>query len=153
MSALDLAALDRNAKRQEYLFTVPLAHKLLNDRRDAPALYLLLNVTLLVLPAAVSLHLTSPSHWVGAAYFLINYVLFLQRCEGVGVLLVLGSLCLRSPPVGGTTWHALASHARCPIACGDRRCMPPLRPPQTHTRHCTACAQCIHASMPHAGSS
>jgi hypothetical protein len=79
------ARADEQACRREYLCPLPgwlRAEQLLNDPRgDVPALYLLCNVGLLVLPAAISLHLRErPSHVLGAVYLLINYVLFLQRC-------------------------------------------------------------------------
>ncbi|KXZ50920.1 hypothetical protein GPECTOR_14g167 [Gonium pectorale] len=52
---------------------------LLHDPRDEPVLHLLFNQLLLVVPAALLLFLYCRSHWVGATYMLLNYVLFLQR--------------------------------------------------------------------------
>lgn len=53
---------------------------LLLDERDEPALHLLCNVLFTTVPAAVLLHaFRVQSHWIGLAYFVVNYVLFLQR--------------------------------------------------------------------------
>jgi hypothetical protein len=82
-----LAAADLKARRQEYLWAAPewlgasskMAGRLLEDARDAPAMWLVLNVACLALPAAVALHAhPAPPHWVGAAYLVLNYALFLQ---------------------------------------------------------------------------
>lgn len=83
VTAADLANQDINAKRQEYLFAIPsiLHHctRLLKDERDIPALYLVFNIVLIVVPAVVLLHSFHISHLLGAVYLLANYVLFLQR--------------------------------------------------------------------------
>ncbi len=77
-------ARDQGAPRGEYLFLPPLVFQhqlssLLNDSRDAPIAYLLFNLIATATPAAVALFLLPPSHWLGAAYFLALYALFLPR--------------------------------------------------------------------------
>lgn len=78
---------DLKARRQEYLWSAPnwlgvsdvISHSALEDPRDAPAMWLVLNVILLVLPAAAWLHVQQePTHWMGAVYMVLNYALFLQ---------------------------------------------------------------------------
>lgn len=80
-----LAAVDIHSNRNEYVFALPgtLSHAavlLLNDKRDEPALHLLCNIVCTTVPAAVLLHSAGiQSHLLGLAYFVINYVLYLQR--------------------------------------------------------------------------
>ncbi|GBF88896.1 fatty acid desaturase [Raphidocelis subcapitata] len=77
-----LAKADLAAPRNEYLFPAPrwLVKHGLQDARDAAPASLVLNVALLVLPAAGCLHLwRDVPHWVGAAYLVVNYAVFLQR--------------------------------------------------------------------------
>jgi hypothetical protein len=81
-----LAKADLLARRQEYVWAAPdwlgasrLASWALEDPRDAPAMWLVLNVAALALPAACALHVhPAPPHWAGAAYMLVNYAVFLQ---------------------------------------------------------------------------
>ena len=77
------ATADDEAPRCEYLFRTPSllrAEELLNDPKgDAPALYLIFNVSVLALPAAIALHVIGPSHALGLAYLVLNYAAFLQR--------------------------------------------------------------------------
>lgn len=82
-----LAIADLKAKRKEYVWSAPqwlgvtdvMSQHLLHDPRDAPAMWLVLNVITLVLPAATLLHAHPEApHWVGAAYLVLNYALFLQ---------------------------------------------------------------------------
>jgi hypothetical protein len=87
MDPRSLAQWDLCAVRREFLWAPSslrlqsrLVEALLNDPRDAPALFLVLNVVFMALPAAVMLHLLSTTpHWLGAAYLVANYMLFLQR--------------------------------------------------------------------------
>lgn len=87
---LAAAAADAAAPRAEFLVAPPAAlHKplaaLLDDPRDLPILFLYLNVLLTTAPAAAALFYAFPPatrplpHWLGAAYLLINYVLYLAR--------------------------------------------------------------------------
>jgi hypothetical protein len=79
--AEELARADLSAARGEYLFPAPrwLVEYGLQDSRDAAPASLVLNVALLVLPAAVGLHLwREVPHWVGAVYLIANYAVFLQ---------------------------------------------------------------------------
>lgn len=80
------ATTDLNGKRNEFLFKFPtsLVQKqivpMLQNSRDLPILYLFSNICVLTLPAALALFTYTPtSHSVGAVYFILNYVLFLQR--------------------------------------------------------------------------
>mmetsp|Transcript_13129 Transcript_13129/g.17943 ORF Transcript_13129/g.17943 Transcript_13129/m.17943 type:complete len:364 (-) Transcript_13129:45-1136(-) len=76
---------DVNAKRFEYYFEPPSIVKnwltgLLTDKRDVPILYLFCNIYMIVIPSFCALYLALPSsHWLGAGYLVITYVLFLQR--------------------------------------------------------------------------
>ena len=79
-----LAEKDKHAQRCEYVFPPPRALQplllsLLADQRDGPALWLLLNVLTMVVPAAVCMFLWCHSHWVGLLYLGINYATFIQR--------------------------------------------------------------------------
>lgn len=87
---LAAAAADASAPRCEFHFAPPAAlHKplaaLLEDPRDLPILFLYLNVLLTTAPAAAALFAAFPPatrplpHWLGAAYLLANYVLYLAR--------------------------------------------------------------------------
>lgn len=74
--------IDQFAVRREYLFHPPLPRLLnvLRDPRDAPILYLFINVATVTLPLAAALYLFRPaSHVCGALYFATNFMLFLQR--------------------------------------------------------------------------
>ena len=79
------AAADINAARREYYFSPPawLAERLLTllaDPRDAPILWLFLNVSVTTVPAAAAMFaLGVSSHLLGAAYLAANYAIFLQR--------------------------------------------------------------------------
>jgi hypothetical protein len=82
LDAKALAQLDLDAQRSEYLFRVPggrLLCSLLVDERDEPIAHLLANQLLIVVPAALLLFRYCHSHWLGLAYLLANYALFLQR--------------------------------------------------------------------------
>jgi len=80
---------DKNAIRKEYLFRPPLVdvwihNNLLRDGRDAPIAWLFINILTITIPMAITLfYLDLPSsplpHLLGLAYFIFNYVLFLQR--------------------------------------------------------------------------
>jgi hypothetical protein len=78
-------ARDQAAARREFLLAPPpwLARRLLPllaDPRDAPILFLFINVATMVLPAAAALFRWAPtSHAWGAAYLAATYALFLQR--------------------------------------------------------------------------
>ena len=77
------AEADLKARRREFFVSPPvwLADKLrksLCDSRDLPIAFLLLNISVTVIPACVLLFLW-PSHWLGALYLTTNYVFFLQR--------------------------------------------------------------------------
>ncbi|KAI7846206.1 hypothetical protein COHA_000276 [Chlorella ohadii] len=87
---LAAAAADAAAPRAEFVFAPPAAlHKplaaLLEDPRDLPILFLYLNVLLTTAPAAALLFYAFPPasrplpHWLGAAYLVVNYVLYLAR--------------------------------------------------------------------------
>lgn len=87
---LAAAAADAAAPRAEFLFAPPAAlHKplaaLLEDSRDLPILFLYLNVALTTAPAALALFCAFPPatrpmpHWLGAAYLIVNYALYLAR--------------------------------------------------------------------------
>lgn len=87
---LAAAAADAAAPRAEFLFAPPAAlHKpltaLLEDPRDLPILFLYLNVLVTTAPAAALLFYAFPPasrplpHWLGAAYLVVNYVLYLAR--------------------------------------------------------------------------
>ena len=83
-NALAAAEKDVKAVRQEYLVRPPpwLSKAItpwLNDRRDAPVLFLLCNLLCTTLPAAVTLFVLPPNPWLGAVYLVLNYGLFLQR--------------------------------------------------------------------------
>lgn len=77
------ATRDLLADRHEYVFKPPGAGpltSLLSDPRDAPILYLFINVATLSVPCAAALFVWAPtSHAWGAAYFAATYALFLQR--------------------------------------------------------------------------
>lgn len=79
------AAADIAAVRREYYFSPPgwLAQRLLallEDQRDAPILWLLLNVSVTTAPCAVALYTCGArSHLLGAAYLVGTFVLYLQR--------------------------------------------------------------------------
>lgn len=78
------ALLDLSAKRSEYISKPPewarsIIKGLLIDPRDEPVAYLFLNISILVVPGAVTLFLVPPSHILGAAYLTINYALFITR--------------------------------------------------------------------------
>lgn len=84
--ATRLASKDLHGPRKEYLFAVVDTsldvgiRGLLNDKRDVPAVDLLINICCTTLPAAVLLHILSVnSHMIGLTYFISNYVVFLQR--------------------------------------------------------------------------
>ena len=80
-----LAQQDLVAERQEYLIPIPRslqchALKAIDDPQDLPALFLILNILILVVPLAAYLHLVpSPPHGLGVLYMVFNYVIFLQR--------------------------------------------------------------------------
>jgi len=80
------ATADLVGERKEFLFKFPISliqkqiTPMLQNSRDLPIVYLLSNICMLALPAALGLFTYAPtSHSVGAAYFVLNYVLFLQR--------------------------------------------------------------------------
>lgn len=80
------ATTDLLAERNEFLFKFPisLVQKqivfMLQTPRDLPIVYLFSNICMLTVPAAIALFTYAPtSHLVGAVYFILNYVLFLQR--------------------------------------------------------------------------
>lgn len=85
--ARDLAGKDIHGPRKEYLFSVvdtlfdvASIKGLLNDKRDVPAVNLLINICCTALPAAILLNYRKVnSHVIGLAYFVINYILYLQR--------------------------------------------------------------------------
>lgn len=85
--ALRLAAADAAAPRKEYVFAPPgaalrrrLVESLLQDPRDEPALWLLLNVSTTSLPvAAALLAMRCSSHVLCGAYLVATYVTYLQR--------------------------------------------------------------------------
>jgi hypothetical protein len=84
LSGEPLTNADLTAARNEWLVTPPRWVQarllpLLADARDAPLLFLLLNVAAVVPPAALALLRAPPSHALGAAYLLLVYALFLQR--------------------------------------------------------------------------
>lgn len=75
---------DLTSTRQEYYFPPPAwinawLLRQLRDPRDTPLAYLLFNIVVLVVPAAVAVFLAPPSHALGAAYLLLSNGLFLQR--------------------------------------------------------------------------
>ena len=75
---------DARATRHEYLFTPPkrLREPLLSclsDARDAPILFLFINVAVITVPSAIALFMLRPSHLLGALHLAVNYGLFLQR--------------------------------------------------------------------------
>jgi len=84
--ACQLATQDLQAARKDYVFTLPgsvlttvTGSGLLRDNRDLPLLLLLFNITITTVPAAVMLHFfRSESHYIGLAYLLANYALYLQ---------------------------------------------------------------------------
>lgn len=106
-----LAVADIKARRQEYLWAAPkwlgvsdaVVKSALEDPRDAPAMWLVVNVICLALPAALWLHAQpAPSHWLGVAYIVLNYALFLQVRERCG------------------QWALRCARARCCIAAARR---------------------------------
>jgi len=75
---------DMDAARREYLFRPPAALGkamlgLIADPRDEPLLLCLFNISVTVLPAAISLFFLPPSHLLGAAYLVLTYVVFAAR--------------------------------------------------------------------------
>lgn len=76
---------DMTSTRWEYYFEPPAAAKQwllsqLKDERDAPMAYLIFDICITAVPAAVALFLAPrPSHWLGLLYVAMNTVLFLQR--------------------------------------------------------------------------
>ena len=86
-----IAALsDASARRREFAFCPPAClrpalRNMLADTRDEPLLYLLVNVLLTTVPAAVAVFwlcakVSTPwGHCLGAVYLAANYVTFLQR--------------------------------------------------------------------------
>ena len=88
--ARSAALSDATAQRRDFLFRPPSSlasafHSLLADPRDAPLLYLLLNVVTTTVPAALIIHRLAPAmsapyaHLLGAVYLAGNYGAFLQR--------------------------------------------------------------------------
>lgn len=83
--AREAAAADIAAVRREYYFSPPawLAERLLallEDERDAPILWLLLNISLTTAPCAAALYAFGVrSHLLGAAYLAGTFTLYLQR--------------------------------------------------------------------------
>ena len=84
------AAADAAAPRREFLWAPPpslakLLARLLADPRDAPILWLYLNIAACSLPAVAALFACFPAsrrplpHWLGATYLAANYVAFLAR--------------------------------------------------------------------------
>lgn len=84
------AAADAAAPRADFLWAPPCwLHKplasLLEDPRDLPILFLLLNVLLTTAPAAAALFALFPPaarplpHWLGAAYLLASFAAYLAR--------------------------------------------------------------------------
>jgi ABC-type multidrug transport system fused ATPase/permease subunit len=80
------ARTDQIGERNEFLFKFPISLLQkqivfkLNNPRDLPILYLFSNICMLTLPAALVFFIYAPtSHIVGAVYFILNYVVFLQR--------------------------------------------------------------------------
>lgn len=78
------ALVDLNGKRREYIVKPPkwatcTLKCLLNDPRDEPVAYLLLNILTLAVPAAATLFLVPPSHVLGAIYLTVNYAVFITR--------------------------------------------------------------------------
>ena len=70
---------DLTAPRQEYLFRTPVCIRgLLRDQRDLPLAYLLFNVCVLTVPAAVFV-LWANSQWLGFLYWLVNLLVFEER--------------------------------------------------------------------------
>lgn len=90
--ACQLAHLDLQAVRHEYLFGLPssLASRLtglLRDKRDLPLALAFMNMLVMALPAAAALHVFKvQSHAVGLAYVLVNYALFLQASASLFML-------------------------------------------------------------------
>lgn len=79
------AAADIAAQRREFYVAPPawlalLMVPLLRDGRDAPVLWLLLNICLSSAPCAAALYVCSVrSHAIGAAYLAATFGLYLQR--------------------------------------------------------------------------
>lgn len=79
------ATADATSRRQEYLFAAPAPldgwlRGMVNDQRDMPLVYLLFNIICTSCPAAALIWVwPCTSHWVGAAYLVATYALFLQR--------------------------------------------------------------------------
>ncbi|KAL4446747.1 hypothetical protein ABPG77_007991 [Micractinium sp. CCAP 211/92] len=84
------AAADAAAPRADFLWAPPSwLHRplasLLDDPRDLPILFLLLNVLLTTVPAAIALFALFPPatrplpHWLGAAYLLASFAAYLAR--------------------------------------------------------------------------
>jgi hypothetical protein len=85
LSGAPLANADLCAARREWhvsppRWATPTLLSCLEDERDAPLLYALLNVALAVPPAAAALLFLAPrSHLCGALYVAAVYALFVQR--------------------------------------------------------------------------
>jgi hypothetical protein len=83
--AVELALRDQQSGRQEFVFALSTCwdsvyKQWLNDERDTPCFWLLANIFLTTLPAAILLHaFRVESHAAGLSYFVISYVLYLQR--------------------------------------------------------------------------
>jgi hypothetical protein len=84
---IKLATTDLKAQiRNEFLFEFPLSLiqkqivPMLQNSQDLPIVYLFSNICTLTLPAALAIFTFAPtSNFVGGVYFVVNYVLFLQR--------------------------------------------------------------------------
>jgi hypothetical protein len=112
LAGAPLVNTDLGAARREWhvsppCWAAPALHSLLADTRDAPLLYLLLNVAAFVPPAAALLLRAPPSHALGAAYFVATYALFIQR-----FMLTLHFSAHRRLFRAGATTHASSSSAR-----------------------------------------
>eukprot|EP00955_Chlamydomonas_euryale_P023178 244132-Chlamydomonas_euryale.AAC.25 len=83
-AAADLARRDERAARREYAFDLPhlaMAQLIarLNDPRDAPCALLAANLALTTLPGALAVLLLARSHWIGLAFVVCNYLVYMQR--------------------------------------------------------------------------
>lgn len=80
-----LARNDQFAVRNEFIFKPPSfiqtsSKRILNDERDKPLLYLLINILCITVPSAILLFSLAPrSHLAGILHVALNYALFLQR--------------------------------------------------------------------------
>lgn len=83
--AVEAANADLTADRKEFYFRLPgwleaRLRPLLQDQRDLPILYLFFNVSVTVLPAALSLFACPAcTQLLGPLYLACSYVLFLER--------------------------------------------------------------------------